>query len=175
MNFSTGKLRNRGSDGNQERVNPFLRCSGPSSHNNMNMFYKPQQEDGEEGEGEREGEEMRESRGNGNNGNNGNGKKAADEEFPSLVSAPRATTATSATSATTATTASYKALLVTGSNARMLEEQSKMRSAQAAELERKTELYNEELISSARAARAALANDNAETDLEMSYTKYQNN
>lgn len=114
---------------------------------------------------------MREYRGNdGNNGNNS--KKAADEEFPSLVSAPRATNATNATNATTA---SYKALLVTGINARMLEEQSRMRSAQAAELERKMELYNEELISSARAARAALANENAETDLEMSYTKYQNN
>ena len=87
--------------------------------------------------------------------------KAAVEDFPAL-------TKKAATAATAATAASYKDLLVSTIDRRMVEEQSKMRSAQAAELERGGEYYSKVLLSDARAARAA-ANAGAETDLEYLY------
>ena len=94
------------------------------------------------------------------------------EEFPSLVlAASRKVRHCDCSPAANPSTAaiSYKASLVSGINARMLEEQSKMRSAQAAELERRMEVFNEERISSARAARAVLANSDVVTDLDVLY------
>ena len=89
--------------------------------------------------------------------------KAAVEDFPALTKK-----AITAATAATATAASYKDLLVSTIDRRMVEEQSKMRSAQAAELERGGEYYSKVLLSDARAARAA-ANAGAETDLEYLY------
>jgi hypothetical protein len=94
------------------------------------------------------------------------------EEFPSLVlAASRKVRHRDCSPAANPPTAaiSYKASLVSGINTRMLEEQSKMRSAQAAELERRMEVFNEERISSARAARAVLANSDVVTDLDVLY------
>ena len=96
--------------------------------------------------------------------------KAAVEDFPALTkkATTAAATVAAATAATVAAAASYKDLLVSTIDRRMVEEQSKMRSAQAAELERGGEYYSKVLLSDARAARAA-ANAGAETDLEYLY------
>ena len=86
------------------------------------------------------------------------------EEFPSLMS--RAAVKAKAESAQT----SYKDLLVSTIDHRMVEEQSKMRSAQAAELERGYKYYNKRAIAEARAAHAASASASAaSTELELLY------
>lgn len=88
------------------------------------------------------------------------------EEFPSLMS--RAAVKAKAESAQT----SYKDLLVSTIDHRMVEEQTKMRSAQAAELERVYKHYNKRAIAEARAAHAASASASASaasTELELLY------
>jgi hypothetical protein len=86
------------------------------------------------------------------------------EEFPSLML--RVAVKAKAESAQT----SYKDLLVSTIDHRMVEEQAKMRSAQAAELERGYKHYNKRAIAEARAAHAASASASAaSTELELLY------
>ena len=176
MNFKLGSNpRNRGPPvhtnqcNSSSRPNPFLNSGNNSSGNNS----------GNNSSGNNSG--------NSNNMfyNNSHQAVVADEtakaeataeskeEFPSLVLAAsrrvRHCDCSPAAATAAAAAISYKASLVSGINTRMLEEQSKMRSAQAAELERKMEVFNEERISSARAERAVLANRDVVTDLDVLY------
>lgn len=165
MNFKLGSNpRNRGPPvhtnqcSSSSRPNPFL-----NSNNSSNMFYNSHQ--AVVADETAKAEATAESK----------------EEFPSLVLAASRRVRHCDCSPAAANppppgpplplpaAISYKASLVSGINTRMLEEQSKMRSAQAAELERKMEVFNEERISSARAERAILANRDVVTDLDVLY------
>jgi hypothetical protein len=147
--------------------NPFLNSNNNNNSNNNsnNIFYnRPQGADDGVTTPQKD-----------KDGKDKDGKdkdsKDKDREFPPLfvVAESRSKKNPVATTATTATTASYRSSLVSGINQQMLEEQSKMRSEQAADLDRRIELQQEENISSARVARAILANNAAATDLELAY------
>lgn len=143
--------------------NPFLNSNNSNNSNNNNKFYnRPQGADADDGvtlQKDKEDKEDREDR------EYKDDKDDKDKEFPPLFVAESRVKKSPATAAAV----SYKSSLVSGINQRMLEEQSKMRSDQAADLERRFELQHEENISSARAARAVLANSAAATDLELAY------
>ena len=157
-------------------TNPFLSDNKNKNKNNSNIFFtassaaeQPQEDEDKDKDKdkdkEREKEKEREK------------DKEKGEEFPSLLSRGRApgpnTTVTAATAATAAK-ASYKELLVSRMDHRMLEAQAKMRSAQAAELERSSKYYSNAMVAAERAERAVRAYAGAAlaataTELEMTY------
>lgn len=160
MQFSSSSARLQPKNKN---VNPFL--SGNNSGNNSNNAFMNKEQL------QRENQEKKEETVNEPKVKEPKVKEPKDlaEEFPALTT--KATTAT-ATKPNSQSKSSYKNLLVSTIDREMAEEQLKMRSAQAAEVERGKEYYSKVLNSDVRAARAASASASANaaaTDLELLY------
>ena len=163
---------------NKNNSNSNSNSSSNSNSNSSNIFFtarsgaeQPREDEDKDKEKERDKEKEKER------DKERDKEKEKGEEFPSLLSRGRApgpnTTVTAATAATAAK-ASYKELLVSRMDHRMLEAQAKMRSAQAAELERSSKYYSNAMVAAERAERAVRAYAGAAlaataTELEMTY------